>query len=112
MGTRTERFRLMGGGTRSRLWCQIMADVLERPVEIAREAEATCLGAGMLAAAGAGLFPSIQEAAYGMCGGGRIYHPEQAQAARYDQLYDVYKDIYPALRDQFARLKGVMNDLA
>lgn len=112
MGQRTERFRLMGGGTRSRLWCQIMADVLQRPVEIAREAEATCLGAGMLAAAGAGLFPSIEEAAYAMCGGGRIYHPEQAQAARYDRLYDVYKDIYPALRDQFARLKGVMNDLA
>lgn len=112
MGMRTERFRLMGGGTQSRLWCQILADVLERPVEIAREAEATCLGAGMLAAAGAGLFPSIQEAADAMSGVGRVYDPETAQAARYSRLFDVYKDIYPALRDQFARLKDVMHDIA
>ncbi len=111
MGTRTDRFRLMGGGTRSRLWCQIIADVLERPVEIAREAEATCLGAGMLAAAGAGLFPSIQAAADAMSFGGQVYDPEPAQAARYSRLFDVYKDLYPALRDPFARLKEVVNDI-
>ena len=111
MGTRTDRFRLMGGGTKSRLWCQIVADVLERPVEIAREAEATCLGAGMLAAAGAGLFPDIQTAADAMSRGGQVYDPEPAQSARYSRLYDVYKDIYPALRDQFARLKEVVNDI-
>lgn len=111
MGTRTERFRLMGGGTRSRLWCQIVADVLERPIEIAREAEATCLGAGMLAAAGAGLFPSIQTAADAMSLGGQVYDPDPAQATRYSRLFDIYKDIYPALRDPFARLKEVVDDI-
>lgn len=111
MGTRTGRFRLMGGGTRSRLWCQILADVLERPVEIAHESEATCLGAGMLAAAGAGLFPTIQAAADAMSLGGQVYDPNLAQASRYSRLYDVYKDIYPALRTQFTRLKEVVDDI-
>ena len=111
MGTRTGRFRLMGGGTRSRLWCQILADVLERPVEIAHESEATCLGAGMLAAAGAGLFPTIQAAADAMSLGGQVYDPNPAQASRYSRLYDVYKDIYPALRNQFTRLKEVVDDI-
>lgn len=112
MGIRTERFRLMGGGTQSRLWCQIVADILERPIEIAREAEATCLGAGMLAAVGAGLFADARQAADTMSGGGRVHEPDPAQAARYDLLYGVYKDIYPALRDQFARMKDVMHELA
>ncbi|MBS0122809.1 xylulokinase [Thetidibacter halocola] len=112
MGTRTERFRLMGGGTRSRLWSQIVADVLDRPVEIAREAEATCLGAGMLAAAGAGLFPSIGAASDAMSGGGRQHLPDPDQTTRYDRLFGVYKDLYPALRDQFARLKDVMHELS
>ena len=112
MGLRTGRFRLMGGGTRSRLWCQIVSDILERPVEIAREAEATCLGAGMLAAAGAGLFPTIEAAADAMSGAGQVYHPDPAQAARYDRLFEVYRDIYPSVRDLFARLKGVVHDFA
>lgn len=111
MGTRTERFRLMGGGTRSRLWCQIMADVLERPVEIAREAEATCLGAAMLAATGAGLFPSVRDAADAMSRGGQVYHPEPAQVAKYGRLYEVYKGLYPGLRSSFARLKEVVDDI-
>lgn len=112
LGARTERFRLMGGGTHSALWCQIVADVLERPVEIAREAEATCLGAGMLAAAGAGLFPSIEDAAASMSGAGRSYAPDAVQSDRYAALFGVYRDLYPSLRDQFARLREVMNELA
>ena len=112
LGARTERFRLMGGGTRSPLWCQIIADVLERPLEIAAEPEATCLGAGMLAAAGSGLFDSIEEAAAAMSGAGRSYLPDEKQSVRYRALFDVYRSLYPALRDQFAHLKDVMNDLA
>ncbi|TRD17853.1 xylulokinase [Palleronia caenipelagi] len=111
LGARTAHFRLMGGGTHSPLWCQIVSDVLERPVEIAREAEATCLGAGMLAAAGVGLFDSIEDAAATMSGGGRGYAPDPAQSARYAALFEVYRDLYPSLRDQFARLKDVMNEL-
>lgn len=112
LGAKTERFRLMGGGTHSPLWCQIVSDVLERPVEIAREAEATCLGAGMLAAAGAKLFSSIEEAASAMSGAGRGYRPDPVQSTRYAALFDVYKSLYPALKDPFARLKDVMNELA
>ncbi len=110
LGTRTGMFRLMGGGSRSPLWCQIIADVLDRPVEIAREAEATCLGAGMLAAAGAGLFDSIEEAAANMSASGDSYRPRSLETARYDRMYDVYKDLYPALRAHFARLKDVLDD--
>ncbi|MEJ6502181.1 MAG: FGGY family carbohydrate kinase [Rhodobacterales bacterium] len=112
MGSWTKRFLLMGGGTNSALWCQIVADVLARPVEIAREVEATCLGAGMLAAAGAGLFPSIQAAADAMSGGGRVYDPQPGQVGRYDRLFEVYKDLYPALRDPFAHLNEVLHDLS
>ena len=106
-GARTERFLVMGGGSRSPLWCQMIADILGRPVEIAREAEATCLGAGILAAVGAGHYDSAATAAAAMSGVGRGYAPDPVQSAKYDQLFDIYKDIYPALRDQFTRLRQV-----
>src|SRR5919202_926224 len=42
-----ERLLAMGGGSNSSLWCQIMADIMQRPLSICQEVESTCLGAGM-----------------------------------------------------------------
>ena len=109
MGAVTDRFLLMGGGARSPLWCQIVADVLGRPVQVAREAEATCLGAGVLAAAAAGLHDGIEAAADAMSGSGRTYEPDGGRGRVYDGLYDVYRRIYPALRDEFTRLQEAMD---
>ena len=110
-GTTIDRFLVMGGGSRSALWCQIMADTLGRPIHIAREAEATCLGAGILAAVGAGHFDSAKQAAAAMCGTGKCYAPDPRQQGRYDRFYDIYKDIYPALRDSFARMRVAIDTI-
>ena len=99
-----ERLIVLGGGSRSSVWCQIIADVLQRPVEIVREPESTCLGAGMLAASALGVHPSIRAAAVAMSGISRRYEPEPRAAEQYDRLYDVYRDIYPSLAPVFGRL--------
>lgn len=105
MGGSIKRLRVMGGGSRSALWCQIVADVMKRRVEVSRETETTCLGAGMLAAVGAGLFPSAVEAAAAMSGVGRVFEPMEPARSCYDSLYEVYRELYPRLRDTFARLQ-------
>jgi xylulokinase len=102
-----ERIVVLGGGSRSAVWCQIIADVLRRPLLIAREAEATCLGSGMLAAAAVGLYPSIREAASAMSDTGAVYLPHEGRAATYDGLYRVYRQLYPRLKDVFAELNEV-----
>jgi xylulokinase len=79
---------------------------------VAREPEATCLGAGILAAYGAGHFHSVEAAAAAMTGVGKTYEPQPAQSAKYDKLYGLYKDIYPALREHFQRLRQVMAEIA
>lgn len=94
----------LGGGSRSPVWCQIIADVMQRRVSVVREPESTCLGAGMLAAAAVGVHESIAAAAAAMSGTSSSFEPESERAAVYDRLYDVYRDIYPATRDLFARL--------
>ncbi len=112
MGVEAERFLVMGGGSQSPLWCQVMADVFDRPVEVAREAEATCLGAGMLAAVAAGLYASVEEAVAGMSGTGRVYEPDRSQCAKYDRLFGVYSDLYPVLARNFSDLREVMREIA
>lgn len=94
----------LGGGSRSPVWCQMIADVMQRDVLVVREPESTCLGAGMLAAAAVGLHGSIREAADAMSGTARRFVPDQDRAAAYDALYDVYRDIYPSLCTLFRRL--------
>ena len=106
LGVPIDRLRVMGGGSRSPLWCQIVADVLGRPVEVTRETETTCLGAGMLAAVGAGLHATIADAAAAMSGTRETYSPRAATI--YDDLYGVYRGLYPRLRDSFAELGAVM----
>ena len=108
LGVPIERLRVMGGGSRSPLWCQIFADILKRPVEVTRETETTCLGAGMMAAAGVGLYAGIGEAAAAMSGIRQVYLPDEPASAAYDRLYGVYRQLYPTLRETFAQLQGAI----
>ncbi len=103
-----ERFSAMGGGSRSPLWCQIVADVTNREVVVCKEVETTALGAAMQAAAAVGNFGDIREAAEAMSGEGAVYSPDGATAARYDRLYtDVYKEIYPRVASLFQAIDAL-----
>jgi xylulokinase len=84
-----------GGGSRSALWRQIVADVTGKTVVACREAETTSLGAGMQAAAAAGWYGSVREAAEAMSGVGARHTPDATAAPRYDDLFAVYREIYP-----------------
>jgi xylulokinase len=84
-----------GGGSRSALWRQIMADVTRKTVVACREAETTSLGAGIHAAAAVGWHGSVLEAADAMTGTGARHTPDEVAAARYDDLFAIYREIYP-----------------
>ena len=99
-------FVAMGGGARSPLWCQIFADVLGRPLVLAGESEATALGAGILAATGAGLYSGVREAVTQMTRRGHRYEPDPSATHRYDALYRTYREIYPAVRPLFPLMSG------
>lgn len=99
-----EHIIALGGGSNSSLWCQMLADIMQRPVSVAQEVESTCLGSGMLAAAACGIHGSIKEAAEAMSGVGARYEPDEARTGAYESLYEVYKELYPSLRPLFPKL--------
>jgi xylulokinase len=95
---------VMGGGSKSALWCQILADALDRPVTRAQSSEATALGAGILAAAAAGLYPDVAAATAAMTGSAESFRPGEARNA-YDALYrEVYASLFPTVRSTLSRL--------
>ena len=99
--------RASGGGARSALWRQIMADVFGRPVAVLENAEGPAFGAALLAGTGAGLYPDVPAAcAQTLREAGRVT-PHPGRAALYDAYYGAYRGLYPALRPSFERLAAL-----
>ncbi|MEA2000967.1 MAG: xylulokinase [Actinomycetota bacterium] len=95
--------RASGGGTRSPVWRQILADVLKAEVRTVATAEGAAQGAAMLAAVGAGWFTDPGEASAAWLRLGPPTSPG-ADANRYADAYDSYRALYPALRETMHQL--------
>ena len=103
-GARVQELVVVGGGSKSDLWCQILADVLDRPMLRASTAEATALGVGLLAAVAGGLHADLPAAVAAMTSTSARFAPGPDRD-RYDRLYrEIYRDLYPALRQPLQRL--------
>jgi xylulokinase len=94
-----EKLMVTGGGAKSPLWCQIVADVLNQTLFVT-EGD-SCLGAAMLAAAGIGLYEGIDAAMEGMI---------PASTAIQPQLEDV--NLYVDFYEQFRRRRDLLFELA
>lgn len=89
--------RLTGGGTRSSLFAQTIADVLDRPVRLLRERECSVLGAALLGAVGSAHFASIEEAAAEMVCATHSLEPNIEHRVVLDNLYGLFRESYSAL---------------
>ncbi len=104
MGTPVSEVVAVGGGARSALWDQILADALGRPVGVPEQTDAASLGAMLLAADAIGAAPAADRAARSVNPVARAYRPAPAAADRYREWYDVYTRLYDALRPVFREL--------
>jgi L-xylulokinase len=97
---------LSGGGARSAVWPQMLADVLGIPVSLARCAEAGALGAAIAAGVGAGFFADLPEAVRTMTATRAQFMPDQAMAAFHDERYRTYGMLTEAMKPVWARMAG------
>lgn len=108
VGQRFAEYVTMGGGSRSRLWCQIVADVTGVPVLRSTSTEATCLGAGILAATAVGWYADARTAASAMTTTADRFTPQPDAQARYDRLYrEVYQPLFPTVQPLVDRLTAL-----
>lgn len=99
------QIRASGGGTASPLWRQILADVLGAEIATVDTTEGAAYGAGLLAAVGAGWFPSAAAAAAANVHAIRVAAPGP-DVERYREVHEAYRGLYPALSPTFRRLAG------
>lgn len=84
----------IGGGAKSALWCQIKADVTGKPVVTMKNTQiSACLGAMILAGVGAGIYPSVQEAALRLVEVDQRYEPNPKNRDIYETLKSNYGEL-------------------
>jgi len=94
----------LGGGAKSPLWCQIIADVMGIPVLVPRVVETTSLGAAILAGVGVGLYPDVTQAAARVVHIAGRHDPHPQWQARYDTMYALYRQLDDVLTPFYRRV--------
>ncbi|RME57819.1 MAG: xylulokinase [Caldilineae bacterium] len=107
---RIEQVRVSGGGARSLLWRQILADVLDAELVTVNTTEGAAYGAALLAGVGAGVWPDGLTACRATVHVTGSTAPQPAHVAAYERLYPMYRNLYPALKATFAGLGEESNE--
>ena len=106
LGVSVNEVRALGGGARSRIWKQMEADIIGRPVLTTTNEEAATLGAAILAGKAVGLYSSVEEAAEEMIQIKERFEPASVNRAIYDDTFGTYIKLYEALCPLFETRQG------
>lgn len=98
-GVKVEEIRVSGGGARSPLWRHILASTFKYPITTVNSTDGPAFGAALLAGVGAGIYPSVEEACRLTIKVTSRVEPIAPETDAYDRLYEIYKSLYPLLRD-------------
>lgn len=104
-GVEVERTKICGGGAKSPLWRQIIADVFDMPVDIPVTEQGPSYGAAMLAMVGCGEYADVKSAADAIVRVSETVLPDKS-AEKYRERYAMFAKLYPALKDVFRDMSG------
>jgi len=103
-----EQIRITGGGAKSLIWRQIIADIFNTEIVSINSEEGAAFGAALLAATGAGSFASVEQACSSTISITERVIPGQ-DVERYNKIYAEYRLLYPALKDTFHRMPDIIS---
>ncbi|GFP44103.1 xylulokinase, partial [Candidatus Hakubella thermalkaliphila] len=107
MGISVKRLVISGGGARSPLWRQTLADVLGQEIVTINVEEGPAFGAALLAGVGSGIFGSLEQAVEASIHEVGKTMPQRDSVRSYEQLYQIYRSLYPILKNAFQELGEV-----
>jgi len=103
-----EQIRASGGGTKNALWRQILASTLNSELVTVNTTEGAAFGAALLAGVGAGVWNDVLTACKQTIKITGYTYPDPRQAEVYQKSYQVYKALYPALKNSFTQMNQLV----
>jgi len=100
-GVEVKEASIVGGEARSRLWNQIKADALARPIKQPEVEDAAALGSAILSSLGAGVYDTVKTAVKSMVRIRRTYRPREKEKRIYSSLCEKYKKVYEKFEDGY-----------
>ena len=107
MGVDIQDMMVCGGGGRSKLWRQMLADLYACPVNTLRTDEGAALGVALLAGVGTGIFSSVEQACDSVIQIGTVQQPDMAMNKVYEPYFQLYKKLYTHLKGDFKSLYSI-----
>ena len=101
LGVRIDEVRLIGGGARSPLWRQMMADIMGSEIIILEGGEGPAQGAAILAGKGVGVYDDLKEATDRLLPVAERIEPDADSHRRYSDIYGLFHALYPALKQHY-----------
>jgi len=103
-GVKIKEIRAIGGGAKSRVWQQILADILGEEINLLNVEEGPAFGAALIAGIGVGEYSSFAEAVNRIIKVKKTIIPKIQNTERYNQYYQLYRKLYYSLKDNFKEL--------
>ncbi|GIV15291.1 MAG: carbohydrate kinase [Armatimonadota bacterium] len=101
-GVSPQEIRIGGGGSRSPLWMQAMANVLGVPLQVSHVDEPGLVGSAILGYTALGVYTDVEQATQAMVQTGRQYLPQQEAVAAYENKYHFFRRLMRDLAGAFA----------
>lgn len=96
--------RVSGGGAKSRLWRQILADIFNVRIDMINATEGPSFGAAIMASVGYGLYKNVDDACNSLIKVTDSVYPIQENVEKYNKLYPIYVSLYSRLKGAFEEI--------
>lgn len=104
MGVEVDDMMACGGGGRSAVWRQMLADMYGCTVKTVAAKEGPALGVAILAGVGAGIYESVEAACDKMIHTDKSCDAIPENTKKYEEYHKIYKNLYGCLKDQYKEL--------
>lgn len=103
-GVKIKEIRAIGGGAKSSVWQQILADILGEEINLLNVEEGPAFGAALIAGVGVGVYSSFAEAVNRIIKVKKTIVPRIQNTEQYNNYYQLYKKLYFSLKEDFKEL--------
>ena len=109
MGHKPRQIIATDGGAKSKLWCQIAADVLGEPVKAFPSHPGSALGVAFLAGMQAGLYKEWTEINRFLTEY-QVYTPDPVATKVYEKAYKLYRELYSQLQPAYQQVQKLYEE--
>ena len=101
MGIVVQKSMVCGGGAKNELWLKMFANILNVELTVPMTEQGPGYGTAILAMVGDGVYKNVKDACDSLIKIKRTIKPEKYLVEKYAKKYEIYKSLYPALKDVF-----------